>query len=332
MKRRTGAAALAAVAMSLTACGATITLPAIPTASVAATSSPTSSAGAAPSSATPSAAATSTDGSMRQGLPDEVVDRLTLSRVFLEVAEVKGLHYRISGRVVAVGNTSDSVLTTVTDAADESIPRIEALSGQHAKDKYLILAAADDSTAQKWTGDSNVADADGITMPYGKAAWIVIPTGHRFSDGGRVLDDDEYFTHVMDHEVFHADTLPVDFDDPSVPEWMVEGYAEWAANQEVSTGPEKEPPARLPSDTEVVDDTDDGYFRAGMFVQYLADRFGTSKALAYYRAMLVATHGSIAEEFHRATDADFTATVAAWQRQFHQQFVSFDPEWQWVSD
>lgn len=330
MNRRTGAVALAAAAMSLSACGAAITLPAIPTASVA-TSAP--SAGSTPAaSPTPSAAATTTDGSMRQGLPDEVVDRLTLSRVFLEVADVQGLHYRLSPRVVAVGNTTDTVLTTLVETANDSIPRIESLTGEHAKDKYLILAAANDSTAQKWTGDSNVADADGITMPYGKAAWIVIPTGHRFSDGGRVIDDDDYFRHVMDHEVFHADTLPVGFDDPSVPEWMVEGYAEWAANQEVSTGPEKEPPARLPSDTEVVNDTDDGYFRAGMFVQYVADRFGTSKALAYYRAMLVATHGSIAEEFHRATGADFKTTVAAWQHQFHEQFESFDPDWQWVSD
>ena len=306
--------------MALTGCGTAITLPAIPAEPVTSTSP-----------ATPSAAMT-TDGSMRQGLPDEVVDRLTLSRVFLQVAEVKGLHYRVSSRVVAVGNTTDTVLEAVIDTADDSIPRIEALTGQHAKDKYLILAAADDSTAQKWTGDSNVADADGITMPYGKAAWIVIPTGHHFIDGGRILDDHDYFTHVMDHEVFHADTLPVDFDDPSVPEWMVEGYAEWAANQEVSTGPEKEPPARLPSDAEVRADTDDGYFRAGMFVQYIADRFGTSKALAFYRAMLVATHDPVAAEFHRATGADFTAAVTAWQHQFHDQFSSFDPDWQWVSD
>lgn len=327
MNRRTGAVALAVAVTSLTACGATVTLPAIPPASVATTSTAAPSAG----SATPSASATA-EGSMRQGLPDEVVDRLTLSRVFLQVAEVKGLHYRISSRVVAVGNTTDTVLKTVSNAADDSIPRIEALTGQHAKNKYLILTADDDSTAQKWTGDSNVADADGITMPYGKAAWIVIPTGHRFTDGTRIIDDDDYFTHVMDHEVFHADTLPVDFDDPSVPEWMVEGYAEWAANQEVSTGPEKEPPARLPSDTEVVDDTDDGYFRAGMFVQYIADRFGTSKALAFYRAMLVATHDSLAAEFHRVTGADYKATVTAWQHQFKEQFRSFDPDWQWVSD
>ncbi|WP_291520617.1 hypothetical protein [Branchiibius sp. NY16-3462-2] len=328
MNRRTGAAALTAAVMSLTACGAAITLPAIPSAPVTTTNTAAPSTG----SVTPSASAKSTDGSMRQGLPDEVVDRLTLSRAFVQVAEVKGLHYRISSRVVAVGNTTDTVLQKVTDTADESVPRIEALTGQHAKDKYLVLAAADDSTAQKWTGDSNVADADGITMPYGKAAWIVIPTGHHFTDGMRIIDDDDYFTHVMDHEVFHADTLPVDFDDPSVPEWMVEGYAEWAANQEVSTGPEKEPPARLPSDKEVVDDTDDGYFRAGMFVQYVADRFGTSKALAFYRAMLVATHDSLAVEFQRATGADYKATVTAWQHQFKEQFRSFDPDWQWVSD
>lgn len=328
MKRRMGAAALTAAVLSLTGCGAALTLPALPSAPVSPAISTTRAGSPSTSAPTPPAA----DGSMRQGMPDEVVDRLTLSRIFLEVAEVKGLHYRVSSRTIGVGNTSPAVLQRVVAATDDAIPRIEALTGQHVQHKYLVLTGDNDGTVRKWTDGTDVADADGVTMPYGKAAWIVIPTSHAFDDGTPIVDDPDYLQHLMDHEVFHADTLPLDFDDPAVPEWMVEGYAEWAADQEIPAGPEKQPPARLPSDSEVLDDTDEGYFRSAMFVQYLTDRFGTDKALAFYRAMLVATHEPLAAEFQRVTGASFPQTVADWRRQFPRQFRSYDPVWQWASD
>lgn len=308
------------VVATLTGCSTTITVrPPGPT-TAAATSTGPSSAAPSPSTVTV------------PGMPADVRQRLDASGVYELVAETPGLTWKTLNNVVVVGN-SPTWVADVARAAERQVAPLAALTGQPVKGSYLFLVPANDATAKEWdSGDISTRDFDGVTIPGFRdvdPSYIVVMAQHTYDDGSSIVADHDYIDALVQHEMFHASTLVDGAGGGDTPEWIIEGYAEWAGQSVTSVKPRKAPPARLPSDDEVIDDSNHGYFRAFMFVNYLVHTYGKAKALAFFRAAIGPEQEDVPTAFQATFGTSLATATAAWQAQFTRQFRDYDAEYEY---
>lgn len=322
--RRVLAAAVAALA--LTGCGSSIAITVPPRTTT--TRSPTASA----SSTAPVSSAPDSSAPIVAGMPSDVRERLQASGVYELVAGTPELTWKTLKNVVVVGNSSTWV-NDVARAAERRVAPLSALDGVPVKSSYLFLVPGNDATAKKWdSGDMTTRDFDGVTIPGFREtdpSYIVVMAQHTYDDGSSIASDPDYLDSLVQHEMFHASTLVDGAGGGDTPEWVIEGYAEWAGQNVTSVKPRKAPPARLPSDDEVIDDSDYGYFRAFMFVRYLVQTYGKDKALTFYRAAIDPDQEDVPGAFKATFGVPFATAEAAWKAQFTREFRNYDADFEY---
>lgn len=322
-------AALAVAAVTLSGCASTIVVaPPTATPTPAAASGPSGSGSLSPQASSSS----SSGGNLVVGLPLPVRQRLNASGVYELVAATPELTWKTLDHVVVVGN-SPTWVADVAEAAERRVAPLAQLTAQPVKDSYLFLVPANDETARDWdAGDGSTRDFDGVTIPGFRdtdPSYIVIMAQHTYDDGTSIASDPAYIDALVQHEMFHASTLTDGAGSGDTPEWVIEGYAEWAGQDVTSVKPSKAPPARLPSDDEVLDDKDYGYFRSFMFVRYLVQTYGRAKALAFYRAAVVPDQEDVPGAFRLTFGVPLATAVTAWSAQFTRQFRNYEAEFEY---
>ncbi len=241
---------------------------------------------------------------VKGAVSDELLARGLAGTVRLDEA---GVGWAVRDHVVVVSAAGAADANAIADNAGTARQNLTAAIDHADLRRVLVLRPKDAAQVQSWTGRPMPTNAAAVTVGSGTAPSLVVidPTAWRNQPGQR--------DHVIGHELVHALARTAD-----QPLWVLEGYAQWLSQALLAPGTLEYPVgAHLPSDTELLSGTtaqsDEAYWLAAAFFQYLATTHGNQKVGAFYRASLTTPTATAFRATFGITQAEATAE---WQRTF----------------
>lgn len=234
------------------------------------------------------------------------------------VLEGDGALLAIGQHVVVAGDVDSHDLYEMALEGDLAVNEIDRLDGRTFNGRVLILAPATQSEYDSWGGAGH-GDAWGITHTPGWKGghnWIALDLAQRGILAATLKDDSNLLRHVVTHELFHALTLPGG-SHADAPLWLVEGFAEVAAQQVRALGPAT-PPARitLPTNRDF-GSTSDSYFQAWQFAAYLVRHEGRARAMRFYfRAVASHDRTTLGALSRRCLGSSLAALERRWEHAY----------------
>lgn len=208
--------------------------------------------------------------------------------------ESAGSKLAIGRHVVVAGDVDDPLLYQMALIGDLAVDEVERLDGRTFDGQLLILAPATRSEYVAWGGDG-YEDTLGVTRAPtwdGDHSVVTLDMAQRGFTQETLADDGDLLRHVIAHETFHALTLPVG-GIRRAPLWLVEGFAEVAAN-DMRMVPYTRVPRRasLPTTKDFHSEPGAAYFLAWQFASFVVHREGRRRAMRFYFADVSRHHGS----------------------------------------